>query len=311
MLFLCTSTLARADRVDREVYRLRSHKPYKVRLSAALYLAKSSDLRAIRALVHAVQTDGGRTIRRVAATALGNTLSRDGATGQMRESTMLVLRGVYRSERDRKVRRSVSRALRKLDSAVARQPGFPKESSDKPQRPFVANRVRDRALVTQHAARSAGTSVFIVHVQAPRDSTGRAPRGALHGMRRVVQRSLSDHVQVSIGKLPQRGPGNHGVFVGMSVDSLRVKSYDSYQEVHCAVSIQVNPWQGEGRTERWQMDRAAQASGKGRAVAAPGRVGIGAAKLDCLMTVTKSVAAKRLVPFIRRVSTDKRFAQRR
>ena len=300
VLLVCTATLALADRVDREVQRLQPRKSYKARLSAVLYLSKSDDPRAIRALIRAVKKDTGRTIRRIAATALGKAAGGDATDEVLRSNAVRTLRQVRRSDRDRKVRRSASRALKRLRSIAKRPAASSRRSARLPT-----------ATASLASVPMATRGLFVVHVQSPRDSTGSAPRGALNGMRQVVKDSLSDHAQVSIGKLPQRRPDTHGVFVGLSVDSLRIKSHADYNEVHCAVSIQVNPWEGGGRTERWQMDQAAQASGKGRAVAAPGRVGIGTAKLNCLVTVTRSVASRRLAPFIRRVSTDRTFAQRR
>jgi hypothetical protein len=67
---LVAPRLARADRVDGLVGQLRSSKDYKIRLSAALNLAKVSDRRAVTAFVAALR-DPDKTVRGVAAAALG------------------------------------------------------------------------------------------------------------------------------------------------------------------------------------------------------------------------------------------------
>src|SRR5689334_7230300 len=61
---------ARADKVDDLVRDLKSGSDYKVRLSAALSLAKLGDKRAIPAFVSALK-DSDKTVRGAAAVALG------------------------------------------------------------------------------------------------------------------------------------------------------------------------------------------------------------------------------------------------
>src|SRR5688500_3668794 len=67
---LLWSASARADQVDRLIAQLESSDDYKVRLSAALNLAKIGDRRAIPPFIKALR-DGDKTVRGVAAAGLG------------------------------------------------------------------------------------------------------------------------------------------------------------------------------------------------------------------------------------------------
>ncbi len=70
---LLASGYVHADNVDRLISRLKSRK-YKVRLSAALSLAKLGTKRAIRPLVRALD-DRNKTVRGVAAASLGKLIN--------------------------------------------------------------------------------------------------------------------------------------------------------------------------------------------------------------------------------------------
>src|SRR5688572_1378768 len=75
LIVLTFAPLAHADQVDDHIGKLGADHAYKVRLSAALALSKSTDVRAIEALARALADDGEASIRNVAALALGKNVS--------------------------------------------------------------------------------------------------------------------------------------------------------------------------------------------------------------------------------------------
>ena len=76
LLALVLPRLAHADQVDKLVKQLQSSSDYKVRLSAALNLAKIRDRRAIPVFLRALK-DSDRTVRGVAAAGLGKLVNAD------------------------------------------------------------------------------------------------------------------------------------------------------------------------------------------------------------------------------------------
>src|SRR5690606_14490812 len=86
--------------------------PYKVRISAALWLSRRSptDARAVRLLVRALGRDRERTVRQVAAAALGEMIDHTTPAATLAEVTAALERA-GRGDRDRRVRTRAGRAL--------------------------------------------------------------------------------------------------------------------------------------------------------------------------------------------------------
>ncbi|MEM9492904.1 MAG: HEAT repeat domain-containing protein [Myxococcota bacterium] len=79
-LLLLDHRPAQADKIDRLINQLRGNKAYKIRLSAAINLAKLSEPRVILAFINALRRDKDQNIRSLAATTLGKKV--DGSTGK-------------------------------------------------------------------------------------------------------------------------------------------------------------------------------------------------------------------------------------
>ena len=275
---LVVAAPANADWVDQQVKRLEPARPYKTRLSAALALRRSGDSRAIDALLYAAKNDNGRSIRRVAILALGKAVRRPMETHR-RKNVIAVLRRVRATDPNGSVRNTARKVLRSIKTS---------------------RRTRIRRIY--------------VHVQKPTDLTGRAPNGTVSSMRGVLRSALSAQTNVSVDRFPSRAQLAQleapGVFLGSSVDLVRVsKKGTSQKEVHCAVSVRANPWQGDGVKQRWKTDQAAQATGKGKVVADYGETNIRNATRQCLLSVTKSVTTQRIIPFLRRVARSEKAAK--
>lgn len=119
LLVLCALLLlpraARADQVDKLTGQLQGASDYKVRLSAALNLAKIGDRRAIPVLIKALK-DSDRTVRGVAAAGLGKLVT--GATARdTRGRAMAALKASAGGDRDGFVRKQAQKAYDQIRRA--------------------------------------------------------------------------------------------------------------------------------------------------------------------------------------------------
>jgi hypothetical protein len=103
---------ARADKVDKLISQLTTAKAYKVRLSAALALAKLRDKRAIPAFLK-VLSDPDKTVRGVAAASLGKLI--DGGTDPgLRAKAERALKRAASKDKNKFVRDQAKKALAAL-----------------------------------------------------------------------------------------------------------------------------------------------------------------------------------------------------
>lgn len=112
LLVAGASRTARADRVDRLVARMLRADDYKVRLSAALSLTKIGDDDAIPGFIRALD-DENRTIRGVAATALGKLVDQR-TSSRVRRRALKALSSVARRDRNRVVRARAELAMKEI-----------------------------------------------------------------------------------------------------------------------------------------------------------------------------------------------------
>ena len=112
VLSLGLGQTAHADSIDKRSKQLRSSDDYKVRLSAAVWLAKKKDKRAIKALARALEKEPKRSIRRIAAKALPKLITAK-TSEQVRERAMAALRRAAEKDKDKKVRRRAKRGIKK------------------------------------------------------------------------------------------------------------------------------------------------------------------------------------------------------
>ncbi|HLU67771.1 MAG TPA: HEAT repeat domain-containing protein [Kofleriaceae bacterium] len=112
VLLLAWPGAARADQVDRLIAQLRSASDYKVRLSAALNLAKIGDRRAIPVFVRALK-DTDKTVRGVAAAGLGKLVT-SATPASLRKQAMAALRTSAAKDSNAFVRRQAQKAYQVL-----------------------------------------------------------------------------------------------------------------------------------------------------------------------------------------------------
>ena len=274
-LALLYSRPARADRVDVQVKQLRGTGQYKLRMSAALKLAKTRDKRAVAAMAHALLNDSEGMVRRVAALSLAKMVD-ESVPARAREGALRALESASKSDSDRKVRESAARSLQQL-----------------------------RGLRTV-----AKKSKVFLNIGIPADLTSKAPKDTAKRMHVAVRRTLREHApsysqEWPSGKLPTRREleknGANGYYVGATVAMLQVKKKGGRAEVNCTVSVRVNPWSGRDGNEKWAANKAASATGNGKVVGSNTASGIDGATRDCLLAVVEQVTARQVVPFLKRL----------
>jgi hypothetical protein len=115
VVFICTmlvSTVARADNVDRLMKQLGTSSDYKVRLSAALGLAKLRDQRSVPAFVKALH-DSDKTVRGVAAASLGKVVN-SSTKAKLRSKVLAALKTSMTNDNNSFVRKQAEKAYKKL-----------------------------------------------------------------------------------------------------------------------------------------------------------------------------------------------------
>src|SRR5512134_726466 len=101
---------ARADRIDRQVKDLRGAGSYKERLAAALALSRSTEARAIQALIDSLDSEKESSIRRIAALALGRQIDASTPTDQL-NGAIASLDHASKNDKDKDVRATAAKSL--------------------------------------------------------------------------------------------------------------------------------------------------------------------------------------------------------
>lgn len=283
---------ASADHVDESIHKLRRARGYKVRLSAALYLARQRESRAILALVRAVEQDRDPLVRRVAALSLGRVVDEYTAAAE-RRAAVEALERAARRDRDRQVRRGAERGLERIRGSIAAR--------------LVA---LDDGEMDLLGADPSASHIF-VHVGKPADLSRTLPNGGRETLLEAVRGSLRLHApdyQMASGSQPTRAElasrGLRGFTVNALVASVAVEPRGDFASVKCTVSVRVSPWSGSDGNESLAAHVSASASGNGSVVAS--KTGTRRAAVDCAVAVAEELAARQVVPFLRQLAATRR-----
>jgi len=268
--------VARADLVDDEVQQLASAPGYKRRLAAVLALSKSHDGRAVRALADGLRRDKEVQIRRVAALALGKAVDATTPTAA-RDVALAALDDALR-DRDKKVRELAERS-----------------------RTTVAALVRPASSV-------AAPSIY-VHLGDGVDLSRQAPRDAVGKLVRTVRATVTRRTTGVATEWPGKPPtaadlsaaGARAFVVAPTIAALVIEQRGNRAEIACTVTVRVAPWGGVDGSEKWAAQRAASASGTGKAIVSGDATAIAGGIRDCVLAVAEEVTEKQVVPFLRKL----------
>lgn len=277
---LVTAQAASADTIDDEARQLASAPGYKRRLAAVLALSKSHDGRAVRALAAGLRADKEVQIRRVAALALGKAV--DDTTPKAARDDALAALTAAASDKDAKTRELAARSLAKV-AALARPAAPP---GNAPQ--------------------------IYVHLGDGTDLSSKAPRDALPRLVRSVKTVLVKRTPGIGTEWPGAAPtakqladaGARAFVVAPTISALAVQKKGNQAEVACTVSVRIAPWAGTDGSEKWTAQRAASASGSGKAITSGDAASIAGGMRDCVLAVGEEVTASQVVPFLRKLIGD-------
>jgi hypothetical protein len=274
-LVLCTR-VALADTIDQSVKELGTG-GYKVRLAAALALARSKDPRAVIALADALHADPDATIRRVSALAIEKMVD-ERTEDDAKELAIDALERAAKSDRDDKVKSTAAAALRSL-SGLRRG-----KSHSEGARPGV-----------------------FVDVEV-RDITKKAPADAPPRVAKIVRGQIekTGYATTWPGGLPTehelRSSRSSGFIVESQVKKVEVEKTARRATIGCTVSIRVAPWSGKDGGEKWEANKAATAQGSAKAQTGTSQREIDAGVRDCLEAVAEDVTSRQVVPFLKRLA---------
>ncbi len=279
LLAMASAHAVRADAIDDEARQLATAPGYKRRLAAVLALAKSHDGRAVKALADGLRTDKEVQIRRVAALALGKAV--DASTPAAARDAAIAALATATKDKDDKTRDIAGRSLAKLQ-ALARP------------------------------APIAGAPAVYVHLGEGIDLSSKAPRDALPKLVRSVKATVAKKTPGIATDWPGTPPtakqleaaGTRAFVVAPTISALAVLKKGNQVEVACTVSVRVAPWGGTDGSEKWAAQRAASASGSGKAITSGDATSIAGGMRDCVLAVAEEVTASRVVPFLRKLIGD-------
>lgn len=260
-----TGADARAD-VSRQVRQLRSSDDFKVRLSAALALAKTTDRRAVSALARALARDSSATIRRVAVDSLRRILTQPLPASTVRLGVRALKRAAS-SDRDRKVRRAAAGAVNRI---------------------------------TRRRRRGGGAFVALAR---PSDPKRRGPRGISQQMFSALQKTVRRGAPAFDVFARSASPRSRGWFVSASIADVDVRRRGASAEVRCQVAVRVSPLLD--RQERFIAGETASAKGTGRVIGGASRRAIDNSIRECLLAVVEQVTERQVLPFIKQVGAQR------
>lgn len=261
---------ARADKVDDLVRDLKTGSDYKVRLSAALSLAKLGDKRAIPAFVIAL-SDKDKTVRGAAAVALGKLI--DAKTSEpQRQQVTRALEGLIERESSDSVKKQAQKTLAAIEA------------------------IRGEPVVEP----GGGGGVFVdVAPMASKTATGdNAKLKAL--MKRTTEKTFGSRAKDLMttwpgGKAPTKKDLAAKKVSGFHVDGtlleITVKEKGSSATVSCKVSMLIATYPEKSVFGFLNGGASVTASSDASDIAAAGE--------DCLAAVVEDLVAKKIIPTIK------------
>jgi hypothetical protein len=265
---------ASADKIKTLSKRLASGGTDKVRISAALSLAKSSDDRAVVALSRSLAADKSSAIRRISAASLGQRL-RDKVGTNARKTALRALTKASEKDRDSKVRSSAKVALAK--AGMGQTP--------------TSGRTRARGV--------------LVNVVTPKNLSKRLPKRTASMMQNTVKTIIREKAPKFVKTAPGTGmpsdsqlkkSGMAGFSVEPKLSKLKLLRSGRRVTVQCEVKMQVLPWATAG--QNLAINNTATVTGSGSVTSSSSKGAIADSSQACISAVVTQVTSNQIVPFL-------------
>ncbi len=264
---------AGADRIKKLAKQLAKSRSAKVRISAALGLAKSDDARALSALTRSLQRDSSPDIRRIAASSLGQRMQRR-VSKDSRKRVLAALRKASKSDRDSKVRSSAKVALAKAQLDAT----------------------------SPSAGKSRGV---MVGVAAPERVSKRLPKKTAALLQSRVKQVIKEKSPRSVRTAPGTGmpsssqlkrSGMAGYSVVPNISKLKLKRKGRQTFVTCEIKMKLSPWAGAGGS--LNVEKSATVTGSGTVSSGSSKQQVSDSSQACIEAVVTQVTANQVVPFL-------------
>jgi hypothetical protein len=259
-----------ADAVDDNIADLQGEGSYKVRVAAAVALAKTPEDRAVLALAKALRNDRDASVRRAAALALKKIVTAQ--TSKKAQTAALDALRAASKDKDKKVRKAAEKTLGSLEELLATK--APK---------------------------------YFINVDLPVDKTKKAGKDAVSELAKVVRaevmRASKDYAVDWPGDLPTGDEldqyGTKAIIVAASVSKVTMTTKNGRVEVACSVEIRVAPWTGSDGKERWAAGQTGKATGSGKATTGTSARAQAVGIVDCVGAVGEQLTSSKVIPFIK------------
>jgi hypothetical protein len=267
------SSPASADNIDTLSKRLSKGRTDKVRISAALSLAKSKDDRAVHALSQSLAKDKSAAIRRISAASLGQRLQKK-VGKEARKSALAALKKASTKDRDSKVRSSAKIALTKAN------------------------------LDATPSSKSRAKGVFF-NDTATTEISKRLPTKTASMMRSTVRKIINDKAPSFVKNAPGTGmpsssqlkkSGLAGFSVQPKLSKLKLVRSGRRVTVQCKVEMRVQPWAVKG--ENLAVNKTATVTGSGSVTSSSSNKAIADSSQACISAVVTQVTSNQIVPFL-------------
>lgn len=257
----------------------------RLRLNAALALSntKSKDPRAVIALARALTQDSDERVRRVAALGLEKMI--DASTADdAKQLAFAALDEASSIDKDATVREIATRAARSFAS------------------------LRKKKSTARPGPRNGKPEVF-VNIDRTNDQSKKLPSDAGERVTKIVKKSVESTGYATTwptGSLPTSAELNssrsRAFIVASTVKKIEITKNGGQTTVACTVAMRIAPWTGRDGGERWEANRAAQASGSAKAVTGNRDRDVQGGVRDCIEAVAEDVTSRQVVPFLKRVA---------
>jgi HEAT repeats len=274
LVVLLRGAPARADAVDDLIKQLATDGSDKVRLSAALNLAKRGDPRAILPLVKAVGNDDNETVRGAAAVGLGELIN-EKTKSSIKNLAIASLKKAAASDASNLVRDQSAQALKAIGVAAPTPVQPPSSASGGGGGGAIYVNIGPMAATTGDAAVDAKLKPLMVKV-------------ATKTMEKVASNMAITWPGGAPTKAQLEAKSTLGFYVDGTVKELKVKEAGSSATVSCKISMLLASYPDKSIFGLLNGGASVQASPNDLTLA----------REDCVSAVVEDLIAKKIVPTI-------------
>jgi hypothetical protein len=147
-----------------------------------------------------------------------------------------------------------------------------------------------------------------VQIDPATDVSNRAPSDASDRLRAVLRKRVQDKGYATAwpGGTPPTSTelataGSRAFVVASTVKRLDISRHGTMTQIACTLWIRIAPWGGSDSGEKWEANKAANASGSAKAMTGKSPQAIQAGMRDCLEAVAEDLTTRQLLPFLQRL----------